>query len=148
MRIDDHIDSRRHRLQTNRIKTERNVEPSRFFKVLKQERYPSAREEMDELLRKLDEQARRLIHSRTLIDLNHYKKLVYQFVERAVGQGIALAERHSTDARGRSRIYRCVEKIDEQLVQLTDDVLEREKSRLHLLERIGQIKGLLIQLNA
>lgn len=142
--------SRRETLSTGRAKPgPRHVEPSQFFKVLKREQGdPSAGEELNRLLQKLDEQGNRLVHSRTLVDLNHYKKLVNQILERTVGLGVGLTEKRSTDAHGRSRIYRCVEKINEELVALTDEVLKRENSRLLILEKVGQIKGMLIQLNA
>lgn len=148
MRIEDRIGSRREQLTTGQVKVGRSVEPSQFLKVLTREQSSSSKEEMDKLLRQLDEQGNRLIHSRTLVDLKLYKKIVHQILERTIGEGVRLTERHSIDGYGRSRVYRSVERINEKLVQLTDDILERETSRLHLLEKIGQIKGLLIQLNA
>lgn len=148
MRIEERVGSRRKQLPASRVKTSPRVESSQFFKVLAREQIPSAEAEMDKLLRQLDEHGNRLIHSCTLVDLNHYKKIVYQILRWTIGEGVGLKESHSIDGQGRSRVYRTVEQINEQLVQLTDDILERETNRLHLLEKIGQIKGFLIQLNA
>ena len=69
-----------------------------------------------------------------------------QILERTVGDGVRLMEKHATDRSGRSRIYHLVEEVNAELVQLTEAILEREQDRLHILDKIGQIKGLLIQL--
>lgn len=148
MRVEERLPSRREAVAPGHVGAKRRIEPSPFLKVLNQEQQSSSWEEMQQLLQKLDEQGNRLVHSRTLIDLNHYKKLVFQILERSVGNGIQLTEKRVIDAQGHSRIYRHVEEINERLVQLTDDMLKRESSRLEILEKIGQIKGLLIQLNA
>lgn len=148
MRIGDRVGARRDHLVSDRVKASRHTRPAPFFNVLREQEAASHEEELDRLLDKLDEQGRRLVHSRTLVDLHAYKELVRQFLQNTIGEGIALKEKRMTDVRGRSRIYRSVEKVNEQLIQLTEDIVKRESNQLRILEKVGQIKGLLIQLRA
>mgnify|MGYP001245875838 CR=1 FL=1 len=147
MRVEDRLRTNRETVRTERVKANRRIESSPFLKVLHREQQASTNDEIERLMQKLDEQAERLTHSRTLIDLNLYKKYVHQILERTIGNGIGLVEKR-IDTYGRTRIYRTVQEINAELVSLTDEVLKRETSRLDILRKVGQIKGLLIQLQA
>lgn len=148
MKIEDRIGTRRQTETAKRVLREVQKDVSPFFKVLERKQLSSSQEEINELLRKLDAQAERLIHSRTLADLHHYKKIVSKILERTVGSSLRLHEQSGTDRYHRPRLYRCVEKINEEMAALTDHLLKRETTRLQLLEKIGHIKGLLLQLHA
>lgn len=146
MRVEDRLSSRRSAFSPKMLKTNQRMRSSPFYDVFLREQLSSATEEIDDLLFKLDEQSKRLVLSRTFADLHHYKKIVRQILERTVGDAVRLTEKHTTDGHGRSRIYHLVKEVNAELVQLTEAILEREQDQLRILDKIGQIKGLLIQL--
>ena len=47
---------------------------------------------------------------------------------------------------GEGRRLKIVETIDEKLIELAEDLLNEEKTSVDLLAKIGEIKGLLINL--
>jgi len=59
---------------------------------------------------------------------------------------IGLKQSHSWNQYGQGRSLKIVETIDDKLVELTEGVLEKEESSIDLLGKIGEIKGLLINL--
>ncbi|RFU62626.1 YaaR family protein [Peribacillus glennii] len=88
----------------------------------------------------------RLSKSRTFKDLAKYKTLVKRFVREAVDFGMDLKQSQSWNAYGQSRPLKIVETIDEKLVELTEQILQDEKSSIDILDKIGEVKGLLINL--
>ncbi|WP_275296734.1 YaaR family protein [Brevibacillus choshinensis] len=122
-------------------------------KVIFTELMNKGREQMDterlhKKIQEIEEQGKILAESRTVGDLRKYKSLVKSFMEDAVKHGLALEERQGFNRRGRSRIYKIVKEVDKQLLDLTDGMLKKQEPGLRILERIGEIKGLLINIFA
>ena len=69
-----------------------------------------------------------------------------RFVKEAVEYGLELKQSTSWNEYGQSRQLKTVETIDVRLVELSEEILNKEKSSLEILEMIGEIKGLLINL--
>lgn len=88
----------------------------------------------------------RLVRSRTFKDLSKYKALVKKFVKEAVDFGMDLKQSQSWNQYGQSRPLKTVQTIDDKLLQLTEDVMNKEKDAITILGQIGEIKGLLINL--
>lgn len=102
--------------------------------------------ELDYLMKGITLQGEKLSRYRTFKELAKYKRLVKDFVKEAVDYGLDLSHSHSFSFNGNNRKLTLVKQIDEKLVDLTEAVLAQEKRSLHLLELIGEIKGLLINL--
>ncbi|MBN8208684.1 YaaR family protein [Bacillus sp. NTK071] len=102
---------------------------------------------LERLLNQIDEQGKVLSKERTFQNLTAYKRMVKQFLEEAVNQGLTLSERNSTDRFGRSRTFKLVETVENKLVELQEEILEKEKEGVNLLSLIGEIKGMLIDLS-
>ncbi|WP_226537574.1 YaaR family protein [Fictibacillus halophilus] len=103
-------------------------------------------EQLTRLLGDIETQGKRLLQSQTVRDLQLYKNLVQRFVKEAVNFGMQLKQNKSWNEQGRSRTLKLVKEIDEQLIQVTEAVLSQEKDSISLLDKIGEIKGLLMNL--
>lgn len=103
-------------------------------------------EQLTRLLGDIETQGKRLLQSQTVRDLQLYKNLVQRFVKEAVNFGMQLKQNKSWNEQGRSRTLKLVKEIDEQLIQITEAVLSQEKDSISLLDKIGGIKGLLVNL--
>jgi uncharacterized protein YaaR (DUF327 family) len=103
-------------------------------------------EKFNKLIEKIDLQGERLARSRTIKDLKEYKALVKNFMEEAVKNGVALEERHGFSRRGRSKVYKIITEVDKKLTEVTDAVLKKEQKGINILDTIGEIRGLLINM--
>ena len=103
-------------------------------------------QQLQTLLKDINVAGDRLANSRTFKDIAKYKTLVKRFMEEAVEFGMELNQSHHWTYDGQSRHLQLVKEVDEALIGLTEDVMNKEKSRLDILESIGEIKGLLINL--
>ncbi|WP_240697333.1 YaaR family protein [Sporolactobacillus sp. Y61] len=101
-------------------------------------------EALKTLMRHVDEQAARVSGSRTVHDLQLYKKLVRSFMQEAVRQGLD-TERFRSWQNGGAR-QTLVRTVDKKLMELTHDLLDKNKKQLDLLDRLDEIRGMLINL--
>ncbi|RFU66948.1 DUF327 family protein [Peribacillus saganii] len=101
---------------------------------------------LNKLLVDIEGAGERLSRSRTFKDLAKFKTLVKRFVRQAVDFGMELNQSNSWNQFGQSRPLKIVETIDEKLVEITEEVVNKEKNSIDILNKIGEIKGLLINL--
>lgn len=104
------------------------------------------RQLLQELLEDVDRKGRELVENRTVESLFAYKNMVKSFIEEAVDYGLKVAEKRGYGRAGRTKVLRSVENIDEKLLQLTDLVLQKETKHISILGKVGEIKGLLVNL--
>lgn len=97
---------------------------------------------LQHLLAEIEQAGERLAKSRHFRDLAKYKTLVQNYLKEAVSLGLELKKSHSWN----QRMLKIVETVDQKLLELTDRLLDQEKENIHLLELLGEIKGLLINL--
>jgi len=110
---------------------------------LKQEQI---RDELKTLFSKIESQTSKLQDRLFIEDLVEYKKLVRDFLDISVNNSHIFYKENSLDRRGRHRIYSIVKKVDTELDELTKDFLDIENNRLRILNRLDDIKGLLLDI--
>ncbi|MDQ0205639.1 YaaR family protein [Alkalicoccobacillus murimartini] len=126
-----------------------DIQPSTSFsEVINKQRSDKAMEQLTKLMQQVEDQGKVLSESRTVDELRKYKKLVKDFMEDAVAHGLSLEERRGFNRRGRTKIYKLVQEVDSKLIDLTNDVLNKEKNSLDILQKVGEIKGLLVNIYA
>lgn len=102
--------------------------------------------QLQQLMGDIDQAGDRLARSRTFKDLAKFKALVKRFVKETVDFGMELKQSHSWNQFGQGRSLKIVDTIDDKLVELTDNVMKQEETSIDILGKIGEIKGLLINL--
>ncbi|ATH70719.1 YaaR family protein [Bacillus altitudinis] len=103
-------------------------------------------EQLTVMLSDIEVFGKKLTKSRNLKDLARFKGLVKRFVKETVDNGLNIETSRSFDNYGNTRTLALVKALDEKLIELTEDMMNQEKPSIDLLERIGEIKGLLINL--
>lgn len=128
--------------------TRRNTQLERvnFGDLVKGESERMSQERLNQLLTEIDKQGQILARSRSVRDFYHYKNLVKRFMEEAVKHGVALDERKGINRRGRSRLYKMIKEVDAHLLEMADELLSEQAPVIDLLARIGEIRGMLINL--
>lgn len=119
---------------------------SSFSEVMVQSKQKMHQQELSSLLASIEEKGSLLAKRMTAENVRDYKKLVKQFIEEVVEYGLDLSDKHGYYPNGRPKQYKIIEAVDKKLVELTDKVMSEEKSGLDVLEMVGEIKGLLINL--
>jgi uncharacterized protein YaaR (DUF327 family) len=144
------IDKNQNRAQSlsSEAEARHKAEPSqRGFSVdLSKETDQQARQRLEELMGKIQEQGKRLGQTPTFSELKSYRELVKKFMSEAVGQMYDVESGSGWDRRGRQKAYTLVKTIDEKLESLTEDVRQGQERQLAILEKMDSIRGMLVDL--
>ncbi|MBP1153460.1 MULTISPECIES: YaaR family protein [unclassified Paenibacillus] len=118
-----------------------------FSDMMQQQDGRATREQLQRILQQIEQQGQRLVKSMTIRELRQYKLLVKQFLEETARRGVQLRETRGWDRRGRTKRYKILEEIDRELLGMAEDMLETEQGHIDLLQKVGEIRGILINLS-
>lgn len=127
------------------VQQQRKVD-GRFQQLVQSQTEQIKNEELKQLMDKITEQGEKLARFRSFQDLVRFKHLIKGFLEKTVYDSYELNSSFSFNPRGDSKQLAIVKKVDEKLAELTEKIIEQEKKTVHLLDIIGEIKGLLVNL--
>lgn len=119
---------------------------TKFSAIVQKQDEKLQMDQLNKLLSEIESAGEKLAKSRTFKDLAKYKTLVKRFVHETVDFGMNLKQSHTWNQFGEGRKLNIIETIDKQLVELTNDYIQKEKPSIDILGKIGEIKGLLINL--
>ena len=104
------------------------------------------REQMEALLRKIDEQGARLSKTPTYDELKEYRTLIKNFVSEAVSNMYELHTQAGWDRMGRQRVYTTVRKIDRKLEEMAEKIRLGHADQLDVIASHDAIRGMLVDL--
>ncbi|MFJ5672781.1 YaaR family protein [Bacillus safensis] len=135
------------RLEKRELQAMKGSQTSASFKASMETQSGKLRlEQLTVMLSDIEVFGKKLAKSRNLKDLARFKGLVKRFVKETVDNGLNIETSRSFDMYGNTRTLALVKALDEKLIELTEEMMDQEKPSIDLLERIGEIKGLLINL--
>lgn len=117
-----------------------------FQEVMSKGRTNVVYEKLTKLVTEIEDQGKVLSEKRTVDHLRKYKQLVKKFMDEAIKNGLQLEEQRGFNRRGRTKIYKIVKEVDSKLIDLTNAVLDKERTSLDILNKVGEIKGMLINM--
>lgn len=104
------------------------------------------REELEHLLKKIDEQGARLTNTPTYDELKAYRTLVKDFVSEAVSRMYSLHTSAGWDRLGRQKVYTTVRRIDEELEAMAEHIRLGQADPLTIVAGQDAIRGMLVDL--
>lgn len=122
------------------------VQSKSFSDVMQQHGEQASKEELNRRLKEIQLQGDRLARSMTVRELKAYRLLVKRFLEDTVRRGVGIKESRGWDRRGRGKRYKLLDEVDAALLSLADELLETEQGKIELLQKIGEIRGMLINI--
>lgn len=101
---------------------------------------------VDALLNDITAQGNRIAQHMDIRDMKKYRGLVKDFLNEVVYRSHKFSRENFLDRRGRHRVYGIVRLIDKNLDELASELVADEKDHFAILEKIGEIKGLLLDI--
>ncbi|CAM4518073.1 hypothetical protein FHS16_006157 [Paenibacillus endophyticus] len=132
--------------RTNNDASSKQVQPKNFADVMVQQDADRTAEQLQLKLQDIHRQGERLSRIMTVRELKLYRQMIKKFLEDTVRRGVVLKEVKGFDRRGRIKRYKLLDEIDATLIAMAEDLLDSEQGRIDLLNKIGEIRGLLINL--
>ena len=95
------------------------------------------------LMEEITMQGDKLAKKRDIRDMKKYRGLIKDFMNEIVSRSHSFSRENFLDRKGRHRVYGIIRLIDENLDELAK---EHEQDHLAILSKIGEIRGLLLDI--
>jgi len=99
-----------------------------------------------EMKDEIDEQGKRLADRVDVRELEKYRRLIREFLDEIVSNGYTFSREDAYASRGRHRYIATVQVVDKKLDELGKEVMKEQADRIEVLNKIDDIRGLLLDL--
>ena len=123
-----------------------SAESKEFNKALGSATLKSHREDLDLLMKEINKRAEKLAKSCTIQDLRDYKRSVREFLKETMGKAYQAQDGLGWDSTGKHKLFVLIKKVDEKLEELSFALVQDQKDNLELLNRLDEIRGLLVDM--
>ena len=98
------------------------------------------------LMEEITMQGNKLAKKRDIKDMKKYRGLIKEFMNEIVRRSQSFSRENFLDRKGRHRVYGIIRLVDENLDELAQELMKDEQDHLTILNKIGEIRGLLLDI--
>ncbi|MBQ6806804.1 MAG: YaaR family protein [Lachnospiraceae bacterium] len=98
------------------------------------------------MMEEITRQGDKLAKHRDIKDMKRYRALIKDFLNEIVNRSHAFSRENFLDRKGRHRVYGIIRLIDQNLDELAQELVKDEQDNLAILSKIGEIRGLLLDI--
>lgn len=98
------------------------------------------------LMEEITMQGDKLAKKRDVRDMKRYRGLIKDFMNEIVNRSHSFSRENFLDRKGRHRVYGIIRLVDENLDELAKELMKDEQDHLAILAKIGEIRGLLLDI--
>ena len=100
------------------------------------------------MMEEITMQGKKLAKHMDVRDMKHYRALIKEFMNEIVSRSHKFSRENFLDRRGRHRVYGMVKLVDKALDELATELIKDEKDHLTILNKIDEIRGMLLDILA
>ena len=101
---------------------------------------------LSSLMNEISEQGERIAKKKDIKDMRRYRSLIKDFINEIVSRSHAFSRENFLDRKGRHRVYGIIRLVDQNLDELAEELLKEQKDNLSILQKIGDIRGLILDI--
>ena len=101
---------------------------------------------VDALMEDITAQGNRIAQHMDIRDMKKYRGLIKDFLNEVVYRSHKFSRENFLDRKGRHRVYGIIKLIDSNLDELASELVSDEKDHIAILAKIGEIRGLLLDI--
>lgn len=98
------------------------------------------------LMEEITMQGERIAKKKDIRDMKRYRGLIKDFMNEIVSRSHSFSRENFLDRRGRHRVYGIIRLVDENLDALAQELMKEEKDNISILQKIGDIRGLILDI--
>ena len=106
----------------------------------------SLEEKLNLLLNNISVQGQLIARHMDIRDMKKYRGLIRDFMNETVNRSHKFSRENFLDRKGRHRVYGIIRLVDENLNELAEELIKDETDHIAILNKIGEIEGLLLDI--
>ena len=103
-------------------------------------------ERLSNLMSEITAEGEIIAKRKNIKDMRRYRGLVKDFMNEILNRSHKFSRQNFLDKKGRHRVYGIIKLVDQNLDDLAAELIKEESDNLSILAKIGEIRGLLIDL--
>ena len=103
-------------------------------------------ERLNLMMQDIVSQGKSIGKRRDIRDMQHYRTMIKAFLNEVVSRSHEFSRENFLDRKGRHRVYGIIRRVDETLDELAQELMKDEKDHLAILAKVGEIRGLLLDI--
>ncbi|OOO00475.1 MAG: hypothetical protein ATN35_07130 [Epulopiscium sp. Nele67-Bin004] len=103
-------------------------------------------EKLTNMIEKITEQGNKISEHMDIRDVKIYRQMISEFMNEITTGSHKFSRENILDKKGRHRVYGIVRSVNEKLDELAQELMRSEKNQIEILDRVGEIQGLLLDL--
>ena len=100
------------------------------------------------MMKEIIQHGNKLAKHMDIHDMKKYRQLIKEFMNEIVNRSHKFSRENFLDKRGRHRVYGMVKLVDKTLDELATELIKDETDHISILNKIDEIKGLLLDILA
>ena len=101
---------------------------------------------LNTLMEEITMQGDKLAKHRDIRDMRKYRALIKDFMNEIINRSHSFSRENFLDRRGRHRVYGIIRLVDRNLDELAKALVSDEKENIDSLAKIGEIRGLILDI--
>ena len=98
------------------------------------------------MMEDITQQGNKLSRKMDIRDMKLYRRMIKEFMNEIVTHSHSFSRENFLDKKGRHRVYGMVKLIDQALDDLAEELMREEQDHLAILNKIGEIQGMILDL--
>lgn len=102
---------------------------------------------LNQLMEDITSQGEKIGKHMDVRDMKKYRELVKDFMNEVINRSHEFSRENFLDRRGRHRVYGIVKLVNKNLDDLAQELMKDEKDHINVLSKVGEIRGLLLDIS-
>ena len=98
------------------------------------------------MMEEITQQGKRLGKKMDIRDMKRYRGLIQEFLNEVVTRSHKFSRENFLDRRGRHRVYGIIKLFNQNLDELASELIKDEQDHIAILNKIDEIRGLLLDI--
>ena len=98
------------------------------------------------LMEEITQQGKKITKRKDVRDMRKYRSLIKDFMNEIINHSHEFSRENFLDRKGRHRVYGIIKLVDKNLDDLAAELMKEEKDNISILNKIGEITGLLLDI--
>lgn len=130
-----------------KIESKKDVQQTEDFKfTLNKIENDNLMQKLNGLIDEITVQGKKISEHMDIKDMKKYRSLITDFMNEVVTNSHQFSRENFLDRRGRHRVYGIVKLVNKELDELAQELIQSEKNHIAILDKTGEIRGLLLDL--
>ena len=104
-------------------------------------------QKLSSLMKDIEEQGNKIAKHMDIKDMRKYRSTIKEFMNEVVSNSHQFSRENFLDRRGRHRVYGIIKKVDQNLDDLAQELMKEEKDHIAILQKVDDIRGLLLDIS-